>query len=120
MTHAVKIEGSKGYITANPAEDGTLHEVFVHGFGKMGSTMQGWTDSFCIMLSLGLQSGLTIDKFVPRLAQMKFPPNGHTDNVDIPFCFSVPDYICRWIVRHYGSRELEHKMAQIHSNMKTG
>lgn len=117
ITHAVRIGGSKGYLTANYSDEGELYEVFVHGFGKLGSVVQGWTDSFCIMLSLGLQNGLSLREFGPRLAQMKFEPKGETDNARIPHCHSIPDYVVRWLAHHYGDDRLKRELAQIHAEM---
>ena len=51
LTKKVHINGIVGYVTANTRPDGTLREVFVHGFGALGSTNQGWTDAFGVMLS---------------------------------------------------------------------
>lgn len=118
LTHDVRIGGMKGYITANYNEDMELREVFVHGFGKLGSATQGWTDAFCIMLSLGMQNGLALSQFVPRLSQMKFEPNGETSNPDIPFCYSIPDYICRWITHHFGTKRLKEELKTIHTEME--
>jgi len=113
-THKVRIGGIVGYITVNPTEDGEgVHEIFVHGFGQLGSVVQGWTNSFSIMLSLGLQNGLDLERFAPLLVQMKFEPNGETDNPQIPTCHSIPDYIAQWLVNRYGTRELQHKVAQV-------
>jgi ribonucleoside-diphosphate reductase alpha chain len=117
ITHSINIGGTKGYLTANYSDEGTLHEVFVHGFGKLGSTTQGWTDSFCIMLSLGLQNGLRLRTFAPRLVQMKFEPNGYTDDPRIPFCYSIPDYVCRWLAHHFGDIKLKEELAEIHQLM---
>jgi ribonucleoside-diphosphate reductase alpha chain len=120
VTHAVTIGGIKGYFVANPVdsdEDDRLFEIFVHGFGQMGSAVSGWTNAFAIILSLGIQSGLDIERFVPFLGQMKFEPSGETSNPDIPFCYSIPDYIARWLTKRYGSKELEHRLAQIHNEM---
>lgn len=119
ITHAVKIGGMKGYLTANYSDEAELQEVFVHGFGKLGSTVQGWTDCFCIMLSLALQAGLPLKNFAPRLTQMKFEPNGETDDPKIPHCYSIPDYIARWLVHHFGDTKLKQELAEIHSEMTT-
>ena len=117
ITHAVRIGGSKGYLTANYSDEAGLYEVFVHGFGKLGSTMQGFVDSFCILMSLGLQNGMALQDFAPRLSQMKFEPCGETDDERIPFCYSIPDYVCRWLVHHFGSQKLKEELAEIHANM---
>jgi ribonucleoside-diphosphate reductase alpha chain len=118
LTHRVKIGGIGGYITANPTEDGDVFEIFVHGFGQLGSVVQGWTDAFAILLSLGLQSGSDLEKFAPLLVQMKFEPNGETDNPEIPECYSIPDYIAQWLVKHHGSPGLQHRVAQIRNAVK--
>src|ERR1700760_2881007 len=97
ITHKVHIEGMAGYITANVWEDGSLREVFVHGFGKLGSTVQGWTDSFAILVSLALQQGMTLPELAKRFAYLKFEPHGYTDNPKIPKCWSVPDYVFRYL-----------------------
>lgn len=118
ITSKVTIGGVRGYITANPAADGGVYEVFVHGFGKFGSTSQGWVDGFCILMSLGLQSGLDLEKFGPRLVQLKFEPNGETDNPEIPHCHSIPDYICRWLASKYGSDEIRAELDAIYKSMR--
>ena len=119
ITTRVNIGGMSGYIVANwTDEDDGVFEVFVHGFGKMGSVVQGWTDAFAIMLSLGLQNGLHLETFAPLLVQMKFEPKGETDNPDIPECHSIPDYIAQWLVLKFGSRELQHRIAQIRGDVK--
>mgnify|MGYP003502232364 CR=1 FL=1 len=94
LTHKVTIGGFAGHLTANVDENGDLAEVFIHGFGSFGSTHRGWTDSFGIMLSLGIRHGdLSIERLRERFATIKFEPNGATDNPDIPTCESIPDYI---------------------------
>lgn len=113
ITHRVTIGGSKGYLTANYSDEGELYEVFVRGFGQMGSTLQGLVDSFCILLSLGLQNGLGLQDFALRLAQMKFEPCGETDDERIPYCHSIPDYICRWLIHHFGTRKLKDELAKL-------
>jgi hypothetical protein len=55
VTHKVHIGGMVGYVTANTNEDGELREVFIHGFGALGSSMQGWADTLAILLSMYLQ-----------------------------------------------------------------
>lgn len=114
-THTVNIEGVKGYIVVNEDDEGNLYEVFVKGFGQFGGVINGWSDSFAIMLSIGLQAGTRIDQFAPILCQMKFEPMGITDNPDIPDCFSIPDYIAQWLTQRYGSPELQEKIANIRS-----
>lgn len=123
ITTKVTIGGMRGYITANPDEEGKLFEIFVHGFGKYGSAVQGWVDCFCITMSLGIQSGLSLDVAAPRLCKLKFEPYGETDNAAIPHCNSVPDYLCRWLAQHFGSDDLKAELDEVYKSMlpdKTG
>jgi ribonucleoside-diphosphate reductase alpha chain len=113
LTHRVTIGGMQGYITANPQEDGTLGEIFIHGFGQLGSTNAGWTNAFAIMVSIGLQYGVELPMLARKFAHMKFDPMGETDNPDIPHCQSIPDYIFKWIALHYGDEKLQEELRKI-------
>jgi ribonucleoside-diphosphate reductase alpha chain len=116
-THKVHIEGMAGYVTANTWEDGSLREVFVHGFGKLGSTIQGWTDSFSILTSIALQEGVSLSDLARRFAYLKFEPYGMTDNPKIPKCYSVPDYIFRWLALEFGDEKLQKELDNIAKEM---
>lgn len=118
ITHKVRIAGQAGYITMNKHEDGTLREVFVHGFGKVGSVTQGWTDSFAIMLSLWLQAGEQIPPLAKRFAYLRFEPNGETDNPEIPTCHSIPHYILRLIAKKFGDEQLNKELDEIDQEMR--
>lgn len=113
ITHRVNIGGMNGYFTANPQEDGSLGEIFIHGFGKLGSTNAGWTNAFAIMLSIAMQFGTELPMLARKFAHMKFEPNGETDNPEIPHCHSIPDYLFKWIALHYGDEELQQELRKI-------
>jgi hypothetical protein len=83
----------EGYVTGNLSQDGRMLEVFLHGFGKEGSTLNGWAQFAAIAVSLGLQAGVDFKAFAVRIAQMKFEPYGQTANPDIPWTPSVPAYM---------------------------
>lgn len=106
ITHKVTIGGLPGFITANTFEDDRLAEVFIHGFGALGSSTQGWADTFAIMLSMSLQHGMDLDAFVRKFAGKRFDPSGATSNEIIPWCWSVPDYILRWLAHRHGDQAL--------------
>lgn len=114
ITHHVTIGGMKGYITANPQENGEVGEIFIHGFGQLGSTNAGWTNAFAIMVSIALQFGTELPMLARKFAHMKFEPNGETDNPEIPHCHSIPDYIFKWIAkRRNDGGVLFHQLMQI-------
>jgi hypothetical protein len=109
LTHKCEIGPSpaqEGYITANVDEDGKLIEVFLHGWGKSGSTLEGWVQLFAFLFSEALQHGVEFDHLARTISQSKFPPGGETSNPEIPKCHSVPDYLCRWLALRFGNAEL--------------
>lgn len=118
ITHKVHINGAAGYVTMNTDEEGNLREVFIHGFGKIGSMTQGWTDSFAIMLSLWLQAGEDIPSLAKRFAYLRFEPSGETDNPEIPTCHSIPHYILRLIAKRFGDAELNKELDEIDQEMR--
>lgn len=106
VTHKVHVSGMVGYVTMNIDDDGALREVFIHGFGTYGSTLQGWADSFAIMLSIALQRGTPLTALAPKFLNKRFDPAGKTDNPEIPWCNSIPDYIFRLLALRFHDDDL--------------
>jgi len=117
-TVKLEVGGVEGYITANGFEDGHLGEVFYHGFGKEGSTLEGWTQGFAMMTSIALQYGAKLDMLARKCAHMRFEPNGETNDPDIPWCASVIDYTMRWLAKHYGDAKLNAELDEITRKMR--
>jgi ribonucleoside-diphosphate reductase alpha chain len=119
ITHKVEIYPKnapgkvEGYITANLALDGKMREVFLAGFGKEGSTLDGWTQFSAICLSLALQGGEVFNDLALRVAQMKFEPFGQTNNPQIPWAPSVPAYIMAWLALRFGNAKLQSEMHKV-------
>jgi ribonucleoside-diphosphate reductase alpha chain len=113
ITHKVKINGMSGYITANDHPDGSLGEIFISGFGQLGSSNAGWVNAFAIMLSIGLQYGAELPMLARKFSHMKFEPYGETDDEEIPRCRSIPDYVLRWLAYRYGDEELKKELQAI-------
>jgi ribonucleoside-diphosphate reductase alpha chain len=103
ITHKFSIGGHEGYITAGKYEDGSVGEIFLTDIGKEGSTMRGLLNAFATAISLGLQYGVPLETFVRKFSYMRFEPEGMTQNPEIPFAKSMPDYIMRWL----GSRFID-------------
>lgn len=124
LTHTVKIQDEvtgqtqEGYIHGNVNEDGDLMEVFLSGFGKSGSTLEGWTQLAAILLSTALQYGAEFPVLARKISHMKFPPYGPTDNPEIPRCRSVPDYIMHWLVFRFGTTELWEELQAIDKELE--
>jgi ribonucleoside-diphosphate reductase alpha chain len=101
ITHKFWIAGHEGYITAGKYEDGSVGEIFLTDIGKEGSTMRGLMNAFATAISIGLQYGVPLEVFVRKFSYMRFEPEGMTQNPEIPFAKSLPDYIMRWLASRF-------------------
>ena len=98
-THAVTIGGKRFYITTMDYPDGTLGGMLIKT-GKEGEELRFY-DGIAIMLSLCLQYGVPLKVIVDKLKYQRMPPQGMTDNPEIPMCKSILDYIGRWLELKY-------------------
>jgi len=101
ITHKFSIGGHEGYITAGKYEDGTVGEIFLTDIGKEGSTLRGMMNSYATSISIALQYGVPLETLVQKFAYMRFEPEGITQNPEIPFAKSMPDYIMRWLASRF-------------------
>ena len=104
---------TEGFIHAGKYPDGSLGELFLI-FGKDGSTIAGLVNSLAIAMSLGLQSGVTLETFYKHLQNRHFEPYGLTDDTNIPIATSVVDYAVRWLANEFLNG---HKDPQIFTGM---
>jgi ribonucleoside-diphosphate reductase alpha chain len=84
----------KGYLTTSTAEDGGVGEVAVR-MAKQGSTLAGMMDAFGIALSQGLRAGAPLEVYVSKFSNMRFTPDGRTDDEELPVATSLIDYMAR-------------------------
>ncbi|MBA2371013.1 MAG: vitamin B12-dependent ribonucleotide reductase, partial [Chloroflexi bacterium] len=101
ITHKFSIGGHEGYITAGMYEDGSVGEIFLTDIGKEGSTLRGMMNSYATAISIALQYGVPLETLVQKFAYMRFEPEGITQNPEIPFAKSMPDYIMRWLASRF-------------------
>ncbi len=101
ITHKFSIAGHEGYITAGMYEDGTVGEIFLTDIGKEGSTLRGMMNSFATAISIALQYGVPLETLVRKFSYMRFEPEGITQNPEIPFAKSMPDYIMRFLASRF-------------------
>ncbi len=101
ITHKFSIAGHEGYITAGMYGDGTVGEIFLTDIGKEGSTLRGMMNSFATAISIALQYGVPLETLVQKFSYMRFEPEGITQNPEIPFAKSMPDYIMRWLASRF-------------------
>ena len=110
ITHKFNIGGHEGYITAGMYEDGTVGEIFITDVGKEGSTLRGMMNSFATAISIALQYGVPLETLVQKFAYMRFEPEGITQNPEIPFAKSMPDYIMRWLASRFLDAEIQEEL----------
>lgn len=99
-TYSYSVGGADGYITAGSYPDDGLGEVFLK-VAKQGSTLAGLMDAFSIAISVALQYGVPLEKFVEKFINMRFEPAGMTNDPDIRFAQSPIDYIFRRLALDY-------------------
>ena len=91
---SVSFEFSHGItLTVGEYNDGKCGEVFID-MGKEGSEQAGWANAFAICLSLGLQHGVPIDKYVHTFSGMRFGSS-------IDGSTSVPDLTMKLLEKEY-------------------
>jgi ribonucleoside-diphosphate reductase alpha chain len=101
LTHKFSLGGHEGYITAGMYEDGSVGEIFLTDIGKEGSTLRGMMNAFATAISISLQYGVPLQTLVEKFSYMRFEPEGITNNPEIPFAKSMPDYIMRWLASRF-------------------
>ncbi len=100
ITHSFIVGNHKVYITANHFEDGRLGEIFLKS-AREGSMVSGLLDTLARLMSKALQRGESVESLIDSLINMRFEPWGATDDPDVPFAKSIPDYIARWLGRQF-------------------
>ena len=119
LQHEFRIKGFKGFLTMGMyPEDNELGEIFLN-FAKQGSTLQGMGMAWAIAISMGLQRGVPLEDYVRMFAHMSFEPAGLSDNSQIPFATSIPDYVMRYLATQYLSPEVQEALG-IHNAKPNG
>ncbi|HIW62476.1 MAG TPA: vitamin B12-dependent ribonucleotide reductase [Candidatus Stackebrandtia excrementipullorum] len=100
QTVSFSVAGAEGYMTASSYPDNGLGEVFFK-MSKQGSTLAGIMDAFSVAISIALQYGVPLEKYVEKFTNMRFEPAGMTDDPDIRMSTSVVDYLFRRLALDY-------------------
>lgn len=96
MTHKFRVGDQEGYITVGLYDDGQPGEIFLK-MSKEGSMLSGLMDCFATAISIGLQYGVPLKVMARKFTNVQFPPNGETENPNIPTAQSIIDYVFRWL-----------------------
>ncbi len=108
-TQRAFVGGHKVYLRTGEYEDGTLGEIFLD-MHKQGAAFRSLMNSFAIAISMGLQYGVPLEKFVDAYVFTRFEPAGMVvGNPHIKMATSIIDYIFRELaITYLGQHELAH------------
>jgi ribonucleoside-diphosphate reductase alpha chain len=103
-TQKATVGGHKVYLRTGEYENGDLAEIFID-MHKEGSAFRSLMDCFAIAISLGLQYGVPLERFVDQFTFTRFEPAGMVDGNDaIKMATSILDYIFRELAISYLDR----------------
>jgi ribonucleoside-diphosphate reductase alpha chain len=108
-TQKALVGGHKVFLRTGEYEDGTIGEIFVD-MHKEGAAFRSLMNSFAIAVSIGLQHGVPLEKFVDQFVFSRFEPNGPVRGHDrIKMATSIIDYMFRDLAVNYlGRNDLAH------------
>ena len=103
-TQKAVIGGHKLYLRTGEYEDGTLGEIFLD-MHKEGAAFRSLMNCFAIAVSLGLQHGVPLERFVDAFLFTRFEPSGPVGmSAHIKMSTSLIDYIFRELAITYLGR----------------
>ncbi len=103
-TQKASVGGHKLFVRTGEYEDGALGEIFV-ALHKEGAAFRGLMDNFAHAVSLGLQHGVPLERFVEAFTFTRFGPAGVVDgDPAVHAATSLLDYTFRNLAANYMSR----------------
>jgi ribonucleoside-diphosphate reductase alpha chain len=108
-TQKATVGGHRVYLRTGEFEDGKLGEIFID-MHKEGAAFRSLMNSYAMAISIGLQYGVPLEKYVDAFAFTRFEPSGIvTGNDAIKMATSILDYIFRELaVSYLGRKDLAH------------
>jgi ribonucleoside-diphosphate reductase alpha chain len=103
FTLETSVSGHKIHLRTGEFEDGRLGEIFIDMF-KEGAAYRSMVNCFAVAVSLGLQYGVPLEKFVDSFTFTRFEPSGMTDHPNVKQCTSLVDFIFRVLGMEYLGR----------------
>jgi len=109
-TQKAQVGGHKVFLRTGEYEDGTVGELFID-MHKEGAAFRSLMNCFAIAVSVGLQHGVPLEKYVDLFVFSRFEPAGIVIGNDrIKMSTSVIDYIFRELAVSYLGRD---ELAQV-------
>jgi ribonucleoside-diphosphate reductase alpha chain len=103
FNYAATIGGQKIFFRTGEYENKELGEIFIDMF-KAGASYKSLLNCFAVAVSLGLQYGVPLEKFVEKFIYTRFEPSGFTDHASVRHATSVLDFIFRVLAIDYLGR----------------
>jgi len=103
ITVAVKIGNQQIWLRTGEYPDGKLAEIFIDMY-KEGATVRSLLNMFAISVSMGLQYGVPLEKYVENFVFTRFEPSGFTDHPNIKNSTSILDFVFRVLGMEYLGR----------------
>ena len=85
-------------------DTGRPGEIFIHS-DRTGSMASGALDAVAMSLSMAWQYGVPFETSIGKFVGMRFEPEGITGDPIYPIVTSPLDYIARWALDHFGTRQ---------------
>ncbi len=98
-----EVGSHKVFLRTGEYEDGTLGEIFIDMY-KEGAAYRSLVNCFAIAVSIGLQYGVPLEKFVNSFTFTRFEPSGMTDHPNIRTATSLLDFVFRVLGMEYLGR----------------
>ena len=96
-----RVDNVEGYIHVGLFDDGSPGEIFVN-VSKAKPTIAGLLDQWAIALSIGLQYGVPLEKYVEKFKNVSFKPAGFTGGDEVcKVAQSVVDYVARYLEHRF-------------------
>lgn len=103
ITVSAKIGNQQIWLRTGEYPDGKLAEIFIDMY-KEGAGFRSMLNMFAISVSMGLQYGVPLEKFVENFVFTRFEPAGMTDHPNVKICTSVIDFVFRVLGMEYLGR----------------
>ncbi len=97
------VAGHKIFLRTGEYDNGKIGEIFID-MHKEGAAYRSLVNCFAIAVSIGLQYGVPLEKFVEKFTFTRFEPNGMTDHPNIRMCTSIIDLVFRILGFEYLGR----------------
>ncbi|MCH9045516.1 MAG: vitamin B12-dependent ribonucleotide reductase [SAR324 cluster bacterium] len=103
FTLEASVAGHKIFLRTGEYDNGELGEIFIDMY-KEGAAYRSMMNSFAQAVSVGLQHGVPLEKYVNMFTFTRFEPYGVTDHPNVRTATSILDFIFRILGMDYLGR----------------